>query len=56
LEPGEQHALNASSPLTVVVGAPTVFGASVNGTATTLPPGSQTPFTMNFVTAVPPSG
>jgi hypothetical protein len=56
LDPGEQHALDASSPLTVVVGAPTAFAASVNGTAVALPPGFQTPFTMSFVTAVPPSG
>jgi hypothetical protein len=49
LEPGEQHTLNASGALTVVVGAPTLFGASVNGVAVALPPGFQTPFTMNFV-------
>jgi hypothetical protein len=55
LEPGGQHALNATGPVTVVVGAPTVFGASVNGHAVVLPAGFQTPFTMNFVTAVPPS-
>ena len=56
LEPGDQHALNATGPVTVVVGAPTAFGASVNGNAVVLPAGFQTPFTMNFVTAVPPSG
>jgi hypothetical protein len=56
LQPGQQHAFDTGSPLTVVIGAPTVFGASVNGTAVVLPPGFQTPFTMNFVTAVPPSG
>jgi hypothetical protein len=56
LEPGDQHALNATGPVTVVVGAPAVFGASVNGNAVVLPVGFQTPFTMNFVTAVPPSG
>lgn len=55
LEPGGQHALNLTGPVTVAVGAPTVFGASVNGTAVVLPAGFQTPFTMNFVTAVPPS-
>jgi Domain of unknown function (DUF4115) len=49
LEPGEPHVLNVSSPLTVVVGAPTLFGASVNGVAAALPLGFQTPFTMNFV-------
>ena len=56
LEPGQQHPLDATGPLTVVVGAPTVFAASVNGTAVALPLGTQTPFTMNFVTAIPPSG
>jgi hypothetical protein len=56
LEPGEQHSLDATGPITVIVGAPTVFGASVNGMAAALPPGFQTPFTMNFVTTGPPSG
>lgn len=53
LEPGAQQALDVSGAVTVVVGAPTVFGASVNGTTVALPAGFQTPFTMNFVIAPP---
>jgi hypothetical protein len=56
LEPGAQQALEVSGPVTVVVGAPAVFGATVNGATVAFPPGFQTPFTMNFVIAVPPTG
>lgn len=56
LEPGEHHTVEAIGPITVIVGAPSVFGASVNGTAVALPAGFQTPFTMSFVTAGPSSG
>ena len=40
-----------SGPVTVVIGAPTVLGVMVNGSAVALPAGFQTPFTMKFVTA-----
>jgi hypothetical protein len=50
LEPGQQHSLVASGPVTVVLGAPTVLAVSVNGSAVALPSGFQTPFTMKFVT------
>ena len=55
LAPGQQHTVDATAPVTVVVGAPTVFVASVNGSAVVLPQGFQTPFTMSFVMASPPS-
>jgi hypothetical protein len=55
LAPGQQHTVDATAPVTVVVGAPTVFVASVSGSAVVLPQGFQTPFTMSFVTAAPPS-
>jgi hypothetical protein len=51
LQPGQQAALAVSGPATVVVGAPTVLGVLVNGSAVALPSGFQTPFTMKFVTA-----
>jgi hypothetical protein len=34
----------------MIVGAPTVLNATVNGGAVVLPAGFQTPFTMSFVT------
>jgi hypothetical protein len=53
LEPGAKQSLAVSAPVTVVVGAPAALGASVNGAAVALPPGFQTPFTMNFVVPAP---
>lgn len=50
---GGQHTVNATGPLTVVVGAPSVLAASVNGRPVTMPQGYQTPLTMRFVTAAP---
>jgi hypothetical protein len=50
---GQRQSFNATSPVTVVVGAPSVFVASVDGVAAVLPTGSSTPFTMNFVTPAP---
>jgi hypothetical protein len=51
LEPGQQHSLVASGPVTVVLGAPTVLAVSVNGGSVALPSGFQSPFTMKFTTA-----
>jgi Domain of unknown function (DUF4115) len=51
LQPGQQDALAVSGPATVVVGAPTVLGVLVDGSAVALPSGFQTPFTMKFVIA-----
>jgi hypothetical protein len=51
LEPGQQHSLTSSGPVSVVIGAPTVLAVSVNGSPVALPSGFQTPFTMKFVTA-----
>jgi hypothetical protein len=51
LAPGERQSFGALGPVTMTIGAPTVFVASVNGVAAALPAGFQTPFTMNFVTA-----
>jgi hypothetical protein len=51
LQPGQQHSLVASGPVTVVLGAPTVLAVSVNGGAVALPSRFQSPFTMKFTTA-----
>jgi Domain of unknown function (DUF4115) len=48
---GERHVLAVSGPVSVVIGAPTVLGVMVNGSAVALPSGFHTPFTMHFVTA-----
>ena len=48
---GQSHTIGATGPVTVVAGAPAVFSATVDGTAVTLPPGYQAPFTLRFVTA-----
>ena len=48
---GERHVLAVSGPVSVVIGAPTVLGVMVNGSAVALPSGFHTPFTMKFVTA-----
>ncbi len=55
LQPGDSQTVAASGPVTLLVGAPTVLAASVDGTAVTLPPGFHTPFTMRFVTAGSPA-
>jgi hypothetical protein len=52
---GDRQSFTATSPVTVVVGAPTVFVASVNGVAAVLPSGFRTPFTMSFVTSAAPA-
>lgn len=51
LQPGAQQSLNATGPVTVIIGAPTVLAVSVDGSQVALPAGFQTPFTMRFVTA-----
>jgi hypothetical protein len=51
LQPRQQDSLAVAGPATVVIGAPTVLGVLVNGSAVALPAGFQTPFTMKFVTA-----
>jgi hypothetical protein len=50
LSSGEAKTVQAQGPITVEVGAPQVFGATVNGQAVTMPFGFQAPFTMHFVT------
>jgi len=56
LAAGSQRSFSASGPVTVLVGAPTVLKATVDGAPVVLPAGFQTPFTMSFVTAAPASG
>ena len=55
LAAGVQHSFSATGPVTLIVGAPTVLHATVDGDAVVLPPGFQTPFTMSFVTSTPAS-
>jgi hypothetical protein len=50
LAAGAQHSFSATGPVTLIVGAPTILHATVDGDAVVLPPGFQTPFTMSFVT------
>jgi hypothetical protein len=51
LGPGQQHAFTATSPVTVVIGAPTSLATTVDGAPVQLPPGFSTPFTMSFAAA-----
>jgi hypothetical protein len=55
LESGQQQSFTATSPVTVVIGAPALLAATVDGAPVQLPPGFRTPFTMSFVTAAPAS-
>jgi cytoskeletal protein RodZ len=50
---GQTHTVAATGPVTVIAGAPAAFSAAVNGSAVTLPPGYQAPFTLTFQTAQP---
>jgi hypothetical protein len=50
LLPGQSHTIAATGPVTVVAGAPVAFSATIDGTAVTLPVGSQAPFTLSFQT------
>jgi hypothetical protein len=52
---GQQHSFAATGPVTLVVGAPNVLAASVDGTPVQLPSGFTTPFTMQFVPMVSPA-
>ena len=56
LAAGVQYSFSATGPVTLIVGAPTVLHATVDGDAVVLPPGFQTPFTMSFVTTAPVAG
>jgi hypothetical protein len=56
LAAGVQHSFSATGPVTLIVGAPTVLHATVDGDAVVLPPGFQTPFTMSFVTTATAPG
>jgi len=47
---GQSHTIAAGGPVTVIAGAPGAFSATVNGSAVTLPPGYQAPFTLTFET------
>jgi len=55
LAAGEQHSLSVTGPVTLEVGAPSVFAGTIDGTAFVLPYGFQTPFTLNFVPVGAPS-
>jgi hypothetical protein len=55
LEPGEHQSLSATAPVTLIIGAPTVLVATVDGDGVALPTGFATPFTMSFVTAGAPA-
>jgi len=55
LQAGERQAFEATGPVTLIIGAQTVLVASVDGITVALPSGFQTPFTMSFVTADPPT-
>lgn len=48
---GQSHTITATGPVTVIAGAPADFSATVDGSAVTLPPGYQAPFTLSFDTA-----
>jgi hypothetical protein len=48
---GQSHPIAATGPVTVIAGAPAAFSATVDGSAVTLPPGYQAPFTLSFTTA-----
>jgi hypothetical protein len=52
LPAGQSQSVAATGPVTVDVGAPSDFAATVNGTAIALPAGLQTPFTIKFVPSV----
>jgi hypothetical protein len=56
LAAGAQHSFSATGPVTLIVGAPTVLHAAVDGDAVVLPAGFQTPFTMSFVTTATAPG
>jgi len=56
LAAGAQQSFSATGPVTLIVGAPTVLHATVDGDAVVLPAGFQTPFTMTFVTTAATSG
>ncbi len=47
---GQSHTIAATGPVTVIAGAPGSFSATVNGSAVSLPPGYQAPFTLTFQT------
>jgi hypothetical protein len=55
LAAGEQRSLPVTGPVSLEVGAPSVFAGTVNGKAFVLPYGYQTPFTLNFVPVGSPS-
>jgi hypothetical protein len=46
---GQSETVQAPGPISVEVGAPEAFSATLNGQAVTLPVGFQAPFTMHFV-------
>jgi hypothetical protein len=50
LSSGQLKVVDATSPVTVVVGAPEVLGVAVDGMAVKIPAGFQTPYTMRFTT------
>jgi len=50
LSSGQLKVVDATSPVTVVVGAPEVLGVAVDGMAVKIPAGYQTPYTMQFTT------
>lgn len=51
LTPSQTHTLVVTGPVSVEVGAPGAFNATVNGSPLTLPTGFQAPFTLHFLPA-----
>jgi hypothetical protein len=49
LNAGQQHIINATGSVTIVLGAPQLANVEVNGVPAVLPAGYQTPFTMHLV-------
>ncbi len=50
---GEQRTIPVTGPITIDVGAPSAFAATVNGTSLVLPYGYQTPFNLHLAPAGP---
>jgi hypothetical protein len=48
---GEQRTIPVTGPVTIDVGAPSAFAATVNGTSLVLPYGYQTPFNLHLLPA-----
>jgi hypothetical protein len=56
LNPGQTQTVTATDAVSLVVGAPDVFAANIDGTGVSFPFGFQAPFTMQFLPAGQPQG